>query len=115
MVEISKPRIVVLNPANPQEDVSERWQDPAHYGAFVAGIRDLHARWTSAMTATGIPNVASALEVLLGEPVPVAVKKQASAVQELRESSKLHTTPRGLIAVGPAVGTALRSNTFHSR
>jgi hypothetical protein len=112
-IEVSKPRIVVFNPANPREDLSECWDDPAQYGAFVLGIRDLHVKWTKVMTTIGIPNVAGALEALFGDPVPVAVRKQADAIQELRRNARLHATPTGMMSIAPAIGTAMRSNTFH--
>ena len=115
LIESSKPRIVVFNPANLREDLSERWDDPAQYAAFVLGVRDLHAQWTKVMTAAGIPTVAQKLEAIFGEPVPVAVRKQADAIQELRRNAKLHTTPAGIISVAPSIGTAMRSNTFHQR
>jgi SMODS domain-containing protein len=115
LVETSKPRIVVLNPANLREDLSERWHDPAKYGAFVSGIREFQVGWTKAMMIRGIPNVASALEKIFGEPVTVAVRKQADAIQAARQTANLRAMPSGIISSAPAIGTAIRSNTFHRR
>jgi Second Messenger Oligonucleotide or Dinucleotide Synthetase domain len=115
LIDISKPRVVVLNPANGQEDLSERWNDPAKYAAFVTGVRILHAQWSKAIAMTGIPNVARTLESLLGAAVTVAVRKQAQHIQDLRGKSALRASPTGVITAAPAVGIAMRPSTFHGR
>ena len=113
LIEIRKPRIYVLNPANRQEDLSERWENPVEYAAFVTGIRELHGLWAKAIAAAGVHNVGMALETLFGEPVKVAVRKQANHLQELRTNSALRVRPTGVITAAPVVGVAMRSNTFH--
>lgn len=115
LTEFSKPRIYVLNPANRQEDLSERWEDPVEYAAFVMGIRELNGLWAKAIATAGVQNVGMALETLFGEPVRVAVRKQASHLQELRAKSALRVRPTGVITAVPAVGIAMRSNTFHGK
>lgn len=115
MIDIAKPRIIVLNPANLKEDLSERWNDDAKYKAFVLGIRELNRRWSHTMVTAGMPNVCKELEHLFGEPVRTAVAKQASRLSELRSRSALRVTPAGIIAAAPAVGVAMRANTFHGR
>ena len=81
----SKPRVYVLNPANPKEDLSERRNDAAQYRAFVHGIAELHGEWNKALAVTGIQNVSNQMEHLFGEPVKTAVKRQAKTLQELRQ------------------------------
>jgi hypothetical protein len=115
MVEAAKPRIYVLNPANPKEDLSDRWDDPELYAAFVSGIRELHRDWTRAMALVGMQHVAKALEKLFGEPVKVALAKQANRLQELRGQSALRVTPAGIITAAPAISVPLRPNTFHGK
>ena len=109
------PRVYVFNPANDKEDLSERWNDPAQYRAFVDGIREFHQLWNRALSANGIHNVASHLEQLFGEPVNAAIKKQARALQDLREKSSLRVTSAGLLTSAPAVGVPVRPNTFHGK
>lgn len=115
MTETAKPRIYVLNPANPQEDLSERWADPVQYMAFVSGIRELHQQWSRTMTAVGMQNVSKALENSFGEPVKAAFTKQANRLQELRANSALRVTPAGVITAASTVGVAMRPNTFHGK
>ncbi len=115
LIDVSRPRIFVFNPAHQREDLSERWDDQEQYRAFVAGIRELHQAWSKVMSASGIQNVSKSLEALFGEPVPVAVRKQAARMQELRSQSALRAAPTGIIAVAPAFGMPVKRNTFHSR
>jgi hypothetical protein len=107
------PRIIVLNPAHTDEDLSERWENPVQYAAFVTGIRELHRLWADLMAMSGIQNVTKALEKLFGEPAMVAVAAQANRLQKLRVEKSLRVMPAGLISAAPAIGLAMRSNTFH--
>jgi hypothetical protein len=115
MTEIAKPRLYVLNPANPEEDLSERWDDPVHYQAFVAGIKELHQHWSRALTLVGMQNVSTALEGLFGEPVRLAITKQADRLHELRAKSALRVAPSGIITTATALGAVMRPNTFHGK
>jgi hypothetical protein len=111
----SAPRVYVLNPANPKEDLSERWNDAAQYRSFVDGIRELHEGWNKALAATGIQNVSNNLEHVFGDPVRTAVKQQARAFQELREKSALRVATTGLLTPAATIGVAVRPNTFHGK
>jgi hypothetical protein len=111
----SNSRVYVPNPANPKEDLSERWNDAAQYRAFVHGIAELHGEWNKALAATGVQNVSKELEQLFGEPVKTAVKRQAKTLQELREKSSLRVAQAGLLTSVPAAGIRVRPNTFHGK
>lgn len=115
LIASSRPRVYVLNPANPLEDLSERWDDPAQYSAFVSGIHELHRAWRSVLAKGGVHNAAKLLESLFGEPVKAATAKQARQVQSTREQSGLRVAPTGLITAAPAIGVAMRTNTFHGK
>jgi hypothetical protein len=115
LIESSKPRLYVLNPANPLEDLSERWDDPERYAAFVAGMHELHRDWAQAVAAVGVHNAAKKLEGLFGEPVKTAVAKQARQIQAMREQSALRVAPAGLITTASAIGVPMRANTFHGK
>ena len=115
MIDCANPRIFVLNPANPKEDLSERWDDGAQYAAFASGIKELNQQWSRTVAAVGMPNVCKELEHLFGEPVRIAFTKQAGRLQELRDRSALRVTPAGIITAAPAVGVAMRANTFHGK
>jgi hypothetical protein len=115
LIESSQPRVYVLNPANPLENLSERWEDPAQYGAFVMGIRELQHAWTNVLAYGGVHNASKLLESLFGEPVKAATSKQARRLQTMREQSGLRVAPRGIITAAPAIGVAMRTNTFHGK
>jgi hypothetical protein len=115
LIASSKPRIYVLNPANPLEDLSERWEDPVQYGAFVTGIRELNRVWTNVLAMGGVHNAAKLLDSLFGEPVKAATSKQARQLESMRERSALRVAPAGLITAAPAIGVAMRANTFHGK
>jgi len=115
LIAHSKPRVYVLNPANPKEDLSERWDDPVLYRAFVDGISDLQKRWSNALATTGVQNVSRQLEHVFGEPVTAAIRKQARTLQDLREKSSLRVATAGLLTSAPAVGVPVRPNTFHGK
>lgn len=115
LIASSAPRVYVLNPANPKEDLSERWDDAAQYRAFIDGIRELRDRWNKALATSGIQNVSNQLEQIFGEPVRAAVKKQARELQDLREKSCLRVAQAGLLTSVPTSGVRVRPNTFHGK
>jgi hypothetical protein len=115
LIDSSTARVYVLNPANPKEDLSERWNDLVQYRAFIDGVRDLHARWNKVLAANGIHKISNELEQLFGEPVRAAINKQAKALQELREKSALRIATTGLLTSSATVGVPVRANTFHGR
>jgi hypothetical protein len=107
-------RIVVLNPSNPREDLSERWNgNHEAYQAFKAGMASLFTDWR-AVTSRRV-SAHGALEQLFGEPVRRAILSQARRLQKARRSSGLGVTAAGIIAaVGPTV-VPIRPNTFHGK
>src|SRR5579872_2976702 len=111
-IEASRPRIFLLNPTNQQEDLSERWENPKQYAAFVAGIRELRNKWSALVQARGLQNVSLLLEELFGEPVKTAVKKQADEMRIMRDRSNLRVASSGVITTSLA-GVSMRPNTFH--
>jgi hypothetical protein len=104
-------RIYVLNPANTNEDLSERWDDPASYAAFIEGITHLCTVWKQLTSATEMQKSTNILEGLVGEPTKEAVKKQARALQAARSATVLKSASAG--AISTTVGNSIRPNTFH--
>lgn len=83
-------RLVVLNPMNPQEDFSERWEDQALYMAFIRFISGLHRSWQILLATRGMPNVALQLQQLFGEQLAKSViKEQAESVTKARNAGQL--------------------------
>jgi Second Messenger Oligonucleotide or Dinucleotide Synthetase domain len=113
--DASHSRIQVCNPANPSEDLSERWDsDWESYEAFTEGMRSLRRQWNLVLTKS--VNVNTELERLFGETVQIAVIKQAKRVQELRSNKLLGVKPSGIITGVGAAGTLpMRSNTYHGQ
>ena len=115
LVASSAPRVYVLNPANPKEDLSERWNDTARYRAFVDGISKFRERWNKALAANGIHKIANELEFLFGEPVKTETNRQARAVQDLREKSALRVAATGILTSAATRSVPVRANTFHGK
>lgn len=107
-------RIVVVNPSNPHEDLSERWDaNPEAYQAFKSGIRQFAKDWRRVLSGGRDTN--RLLEALFGEPVSKAVVRQAQKLQEKRKANQLGVRPSGVITMASAGATALRTNTFHGK
>jgi hypothetical protein len=109
-------RLKVCNPANPFEDLSERWDsEPKAYTAFVSAVQDLERRIIDLESARGIADGAKRFEALFGERVVKdAVERQARAFEEVRRSSSLGVTRTGALTAAPAIiSTPVRTNTFY--
>jgi hypothetical protein len=113
--ESSKPRVYVLNPANLKEDLSERWEDPVKYRAFVDGIRELRLQWNKILSLSGIQNISNALESLFGETVRTVLEKQGKSVRSLAEKSAVRVAATGVLTTSPISSVALRAHTFHGK
>lgn len=105
-------RLVVLNPSNLNEDLSERWDDyPERYASFKEGIREFQKQWSAILAKKG--NVTTELEALFGEPLKKAVTKQAKRLHEDRTSKNLAVTATGVIAPAVSSGRTIVRNTFY--
>lgn len=84
-------RLVVVNPANSQEYLSERWdQNPGAYRRFVEGITDFRDRWRTIQNMRGIHRVAEALCGLFGEHVTEqAVRKHTLFLESQQTKGNL--------------------------
>jgi hypothetical protein len=109
-------RLVVLNPTNRQEDLSERWdKDPEAYREFVRGITDLRDKWREVVAMRGIPKVTRVLESLFGEhPIREVLKAQGDRFMEFRAAGNLSVQPVSGLLVPAAAGIArVKEHTFH--
>ncbi len=105
-------RIVVCNPSNLAEDLSERWNsDRKAYQQFTSGIRTFCDQWGRLVTRGG--NVNGELDRLFGETVQQVRIKKARRLQESRKARLLGVTSAGRITTASAGATPLRPNTFH--
>jgi hypothetical protein len=107
-------RLVITNPSNPQEDLSERWDDNTDaYKAFTAGMRQFSKDWGRVLSGGRETN--RLLEELFGEPVTKAVVRQAQKLQEKRRANQLGVRSSGVITMASAGAAAFRPNTFHGK
>jgi hypothetical protein len=105
-------RLRVLNPSNPLENLSERWDtNQAAYTAFVEGMRDFRAEWVRLVGKAG--NVDLDLQQLFGEPVTNVLRKRTLKLQESRRAGSLGVTPAGLIVASSEAAVRVKPNTFH--
>lgn len=110
-------RLVVCNPANPHEDLSERWdENPDAYRSFVSWMIELE-RELAALHHLGMPEASKRLERLFGDVAPRAIRAQAEAVEKARRSSQLGVTSRaGAITTAASSGiVSVKRNTFYGK
>lgn len=99
MIARAQPRrLVVLNPTNPAEDFSERWdKDRKSYTAFVHEISRLGTELHELRHHSGLNNIATALGHLFGrDNAGQAVHRYQIAFKEARQTGQLRST-------GPAI------------
>lgn len=107
----------VLHPANPEEVISEKWNDPEVFSAFSAYTRTLGQQWAAVRAAKGrgYQALAPLLYKMFGEaPVQTAVKALAQHAKDLGDAGRLRTAVAGGLAVGGA-GLGNPRKTFYGR
>lgn len=113
----SQPRLVVLNPSNPDEDLSERWDSkPGAYREFVAGVTEFNAQWKALSQIRGLDKIARALERMFGEEIAKrVVEKQARDIEASRSRNELGIDRTSGIITGLASTSVqrIRPNTFY--
>ncbi len=110
--ELAGSRLVVPNPRNRAEDLSERWdENPKAYEAFKRGMWHLLKDWRAVLNSASVPY--KALEALFGEPVQRALAKQAARLQEARRADRLGVQRSGVISSAASAVVAIRPNVFH--
>ncbi len=112
-----RPRIVVLNPTNRDEDLSERWDaKPNLYRSFIDYVTEFDSQWIALLQARGIDKITQLLERLFGEEIAKrVVEKQAQDIESARTQSALGVKKgSGLLAsLASSSVVAVRTNTFY--
>jgi hypothetical protein len=111
-------RLLVLNPANPKEDLSERWgTDPNAYGMFVSWIGKYWTTWQNLQGASG-PQLYNQLFQMFGEQVTTdAMREQAEIIGKHRVEATLGVQGSNVgltVAAAPAI-IPVRANTFYGK
>ncbi|MFD1777212.1 cyclic GMP-AMP synthase DncV-like nucleotidyltransferase [Fredinandcohnia salidurans] len=110
-------RLVVLNPTNQKEDLSERWDGhPELYMEFVKFIRDFKEKWDGLNELRGIHEIAEELKAMFGENViNETLKEQAEYMEKSRKNNQLGVVGAGLLVAATKEENVipLRKNTFY--
>lgn len=109
-------KIVVKNPKNPKEILSERWDhDPRLYTHFVLFIQDFYQKWSKLQELKTMNEIAPILKEMFGEnTINEGLRKQTEYMESLRKKGKLGVTPSGgLTALSSLPIVKIQRNTFY--
>ena len=111
-------RLVVINPTNPDEDFSEKWEGNKElYANFVRWVFDFQEIW-KIFNATKGSNAIKIIQKMFGEDVTnIALKNQTEFMEKNRRNGLLGVSPStGSILIG-TLGNALpiKKNTFYGK
>ena len=112
-----KDRIIILNPTNKDEDLSERWENDSDlYKVFVNWIENFRQLIAELRQQPGLQEVTKHLEKMFGENVAKSViedyVKRVSVMRSDGQIATAYTT--GLIVSSETENSIpIRSNTFH--
>ena len=109
-------KLIVKNPTNENEDLSERWEDdPEAYQIFVKWVTEFRAKWLALANKRGIHNVKQDLEIMFGERIArEVIEERIKEIGEERKSGLLGVEKGSGIIVSSTVAssTPIKSNTF---
>jgi hypothetical protein len=106
-------RLEVYNPTNRSERLSEQWDDPRAYEAFVKFVRQLNRDAEALSGMVGLAQVGEALDEMFGEGLgSTAVRAYTKRIANAKEEGALRFTASGL-AVGVADAHRSPRHTFH--
>jgi hypothetical protein len=108
-------RLVVRNPANSEEDLSDRWNEPRAYIAFVHGMRVLYNELQEIRLAANVVDASRRIKRLFGEDVTVRVfDEQMAEAEPFRSSGRLLVTSAASLTTVPALARVpVQQNTFY--
>jgi hypothetical protein len=110
-------RLIVLNPTNTDEDLSEKWDnDNGSYEKFVSWATQFSLLWDKVNEAKGMHNVASILAEMFGVGVTnESLEDQTELIECARKERQLASSAKtGLLsaAIGPN-SIRIKKNTFY--
>lgn len=112
----SDTRLVVLNPTNDKEDLSEKWDGhPELYRSFVKFINDFKVNWEQLNELQGLDEISEKLKQMFGEnATDQALKEQAKYIEKSRNKKGLAVIGSGLlVAASTENAVAMGRNTFY--
>lgn len=111
-------RIKVINPVNPQEDFTDKWDsDSEYYKAFTKFIDYLYCEWQVLKQQNGLIQESKTLKGLFGDDLFIKAQTgQVKMTEELRQSRALGVNrSTGILSSLGAGVTSVKPNTFHGR
>jgi hypothetical protein len=107
-------RLVVTNPANGEEDLSDRWKDPIVYEAFLHGMRAFAVGVRDLRRANSIVEATSLIKEMFGlELTKTVFSDQLRELEKPRFAEKLVVSPSLVLSGVSAVASVpVRRNTF---
>jgi hypothetical protein len=110
-------RIKVLNPVNPEEDFTDKWEsEPRYYQAFRAFCEHLYEQWQELKKEHGIITEGKILKGLFGDDLYLkAQTSQADIIEKARNSNQLaiNRNTGNIGVLGAVTSTPVKSNTFY--
>ncbi len=119
-VGLSQGRFKILNPVNPAEDFTDKWeQEPKYYDAFENFCRHLYNQWQDLKKENGVVNEGLILGGLFGrELLQNAQTSQAQNIEGIRERKALGINrTNGILGGVSGTGNELpvKPNTFFGK
>jgi hypothetical protein len=115
-VNYSIGRIKIVNPVNPSEDFTDKWDsEPKYYDAFKLFAEHLYTEWQKLKIENGLLNEGVILKGLFGDDVfKKAYTNQSTVVEELRKNKSLgaNRSTGILSSISTAGSTVIKPNTF---
>jgi hypothetical protein len=110
-------RLIVLNPTNSAEDLSERWdKDTIAYIQFVKWINEFNNMWVKLNNTFGLENITAILRQMFGETVTnTALKAHTDHVEKARKQHLLGVTANTgiLSSISAKESIPVKRNTFY--
>lgn len=116
LISDSDEKLIVLNPSNEKEILSERWDSyPDLYRAFENFINDFRTTWKQLNELQGLNEIADEFKKIFGENVTNQVlKEQAAHLEKTRNNKGLAVVSSGLlVAATTEKAVAMERNTFY--
>lgn len=112
-------RLKIVNPINPTEDFTDKWDDePEYYEAFKKFASHLYNEWQKLKMQNGILEEGIIMKGLFGDDIfTKAQTNQTARIEALRKSKELGVTRNtGMLTSASSVGAAaIKSNTFFGK
>jgi hypothetical protein len=111
-------RIKVLNPVNPEEDFTDKWEsEPQYYTEFIKFVETLNRNWQDLKKDNGIIEESNILKGILGEQIfNESLKEQTLITEKYRSKGQIFTSNKsGTIGSSNISSNPVKKNTFYGK